>query len=86
MNLKGATRGRGDNPIKKKQGTKPSNILLNFTVDNKRRLDLFNMINNYRPYFGLLLSKLYNGQNPSFKQGSTHLKMKPKSLLHNLKP
>jgi hypothetical protein len=86
MNLKGATRGRGDNPVKQKQGTKPSNILLNFTVDNKRRLDLFNMINNYRPYFGLLLSKLYNGSNPTYSKGSTQLKMKRQSLLQNLKP
>jgi hypothetical protein len=86
MNLKGSTRGRGDNPQKKKLGTKPSNILLKFSINNKRRLDLCNMIKNYRPYFGLLLSKLYNGSNTTTSTKSTRLRMKPKSLLQNLKP
>lgn len=85
--LKGSTRGRGDNPSKNTKGTKPSNLLLNFTIDNKRRLDLCNLLTKYKPYFGLLMSKLYNGSSENILEKSTNkLKCHPQSLLGVLKP
>lgn len=58
LSLKSSTRGRGDNPNKKKLGTPPRTEELNYGT-GALRLTLSNLLREYRPYFGLLMSKLY---------------------------
>ena len=62
LSLKSSTRGRGDNPHKKKAGTPPRTEELNYGTGDLR-LTLSSLLRQYRPYFGLLMSKLY-GQGP----------------------
>jgi hypothetical protein len=63
MNLSGHTRGRGSNPITGKRGTLGSRLTLNIPhKTNKRNLDLENLIENYKKYFGLIISKLYSSK------------------------
>jgi len=83
--LKGSTRGRGANPVKNKPSTLPSNLELNFSEDNKRRLDYDQLIRKYKPYFGLLMSKLYNG-NQVIPHQDQRLKSKTGSLLWKINP
>ena len=62
MSLKSSTRGRGANPHKRKKETLPRTEELNYGSGNLR-LTLTTLIRSYRPYFGLLMSKLY-GKGP----------------------
>jgi len=72
LHLRSNTRGRGENPITGKKGTLPQKIELNFTLGNKS-LTLPEMLTHYRPYFGLLMAKLYGGETTE-----TNLKLKSK--------
>jgi hypothetical protein len=76
--LKASTRGRGANPQKNKEATLPSNTLLNFG-NFPDQLDLPRMIENYKPYFGLILAKLYKWTKPPLT--SNKLKYNKESLL-----
>lgn len=83
LELKGSTRGRGSNPSKGKLSTDPSNQPLQYLSRNPDDvLNLRKLILSYRPYFGLLMSKLYTCPSvplsPSYK---TPLSYSPKSLL-----
>lgn len=59
LSLKGSTRGRGSNPHTGKKGTLPSNQELYYDSGSDR-LTLSTLLSTYRPYFGLLQSKLYS--------------------------
>lgn len=81
LSLKGSTRGRGSNPSKGTPSTLPSNKEFAYkSISGKEDLNLMRLISDYRPYFGLFQSQLYN----SSESGNT-LKTKliyhPKSLL-----
>jgi len=83
--LQASTRGRGANPTKKQQATSPSNLKLDFKGKNKRRMDLERMLLEYKPYFGLLLAKLYNNNKSPSSQNKL-LDSKPGSLLWKVNP
>jgi len=85
LNLKGSTRGRGSNPKTGKLGTLPCNKELNFpSKDGQSTLNLTSLLSSYKPYFGLLLSKLYSENLTSLP--SSHLKFSKSSILSELKP
>lgn len=80
LELQGYTRGRGANPLKGKASTLPSRTKLEYWSPTLEQcLNLQNLILKYKPYFGLLLSKLYTGNLPS--QPRTRPKIPPNSLL-----
>jgi hypothetical protein len=83
LELKGMTRGRGANPVTGKASTNPSHEKLNYlNVSKTKELNLRNLILEYRPYFGLLMSKLYGSpKNLKFSKTSRIL---PSSLLGQL--
>ena len=61
LSLQAETRGRGANPVLGRPSTSSSTTVLSYW--NKSRsseLNLQKMILSYRPYFGLLMSKLYS--------------------------
>jgi len=86
LELMGWTRGRGANPQKNKKSTSASRKELNFlSLDSSSRLDLKNLIFQYKKYFGLLVSNLYN---PHLLRKSLlpfEGNIKPKSLLWTVK-
>jgi len=85
MELKGSTRGRGANPITKRKGTEPSHRKLNYgRSDSQSRLNLSRLLESYRPYFGLLMSRLYS--NPSLSAGPKTFQYKNNSLLGQINP
>ena len=61
--LRASTHGRAPNPVKKKLGTLPSYQPLKFKrTTNKRVEEILNfetLKSNFKPYFGLLMAKLY---------------------------
>jgi len=66
LSLKGSTRGRGANPLKKKSSTLPSSKeLFYLSKTGGPNLDLMTLIRQYKPYFGLFQSKLYNSSDIS---------------------
>ena len=85
MRLRGSTRGRGPNPVTGRPGSPPSNHLLEYAHNaGLSPLDLDLMLTSYKPYWGVLLSKLYN---PLEKCGYTYkFVYKPNSLLGYMKP
>lgn len=84
MKLKASTRGRSDNLTKKKLGTLPSNLKLNFVKGNYK-LELSNLLAKYKPYFGLVIAKLYSGDKEIVKSNNK-LTWKSQSLLNLIKP
>lgn len=85
MKIKASTRGRGNNPSKKKLGTVPSNLPLKF-IKGKYKLELENLLAKYKPYFGLILAKLYSNNQSLKEPPSTKLHWKSESLLNEMKP
>ena len=80
LSLRSSTRGRGENPHKKKPSTPPRTEELSYG-NGDMRLTLSSLLRHYRPYFGLLMSKLYGrGPNTPSVQPLT-----PRSLLWYLK-
>lgn len=80
LDLRASTRGRGSNPITGKRGTNPQNSILNYRrTSDGSDLNLEKLISQYKPYFGLLMSKLYNPKEPlrSFRLS----KIQPRSIL-----
>lgn len=88
MTLRGSTRGRGYNPITKRPSTLPSSLELDFGLPGSmNRLNLSLLLKNYKPYFGLLMSRLYSGLQPTLKKKLPFEKsFKPNSLLGKLNP
>ena len=81
MHLQGSTRGRGANPSKGKPSTSPSTKKLNYISQSGRAdFDLLTLIRQYRPYFGLFQSKLYNSRD-NLSPRRHKLLYNPKSLL-----
>ena len=81
MNLRASTRGRGDNPKTGRIGTIGSSTVLDYAhTSNGSRLNLESLILRYRPYFGLLLSKLYTPK-PKPESLKPRTKIAPQSLL-----
>jgi hypothetical protein len=84
LDLRGSTRGRGMNPKTGKSSTLPSHTKLEYW--NKTRsscLNLRNLILHYKPYFGLLMSKLYS-PGLTIPSSSVRLQAHPQSLLGEL--
>ena len=80
LDLRASTRGRGYNPCTRKRGTEPQNSPLNYRrKSDDSYLNLETLIKHYKPYFGLLMSKLYNPKEPL--RSSKLSKIKPRSLL-----
>lgn len=81
MNLRASTRGRGDNPKTGRTGTIGSSTVLDYAhTSNGSRLNLESLILRYRPYFGLLLSKLYTPK-PNPESTQPRAKIAPQSIL-----
>jgi len=84
--LEACTRGRGPNPIKRSLARAPSNLKLKIpsTDSSQADLDLNEMLTNYRPYFGLIQSKLYLGEYNSSTSTKKSLRatLKPGSILY----
>lgn len=67
LNLRGNTRGRGANPQKGTPSTEPSRLELeNLSPKGFTPLSLNLLINQYKSYFGLFLSKLYGGKKADY--------------------
>jgi hypothetical protein len=93
LDLKGSTRGRAFNLKTGRPGTQPSNQPLHYVHSQTNQvLNLSSLLLSFRPYFGLVLSKLYKNQPgkklnqfPTLKESC-----KPRSLLwkilHRKKP
>lgn len=84
LELMSNTRGRGGNPHKKSRPTSPQQIYLSYPskLPNTPPLNLKLLLRKFKPYFGLILSKLYGGQSlddPAFK-----LSINPQSILGEL--
>jgi len=63
----------------------PSTVRLSEIGNNpQNRISFEDLIQKYRPYFGLLMNKMYNAK-PSSSQ-NPHLTYQPKSLIQYLKP
>jgi len=88
MTLRGSTRGRGYNPVTKRKSTLPSSLELDFGQPGSlNRLNLNLLIKNYRPYFGLLMSRLYSGLQPTLNKKLPFEKsFKSNSLLGQINP
>jgi hypothetical protein len=70
MNLRGYTRGRGPNPLKRKTGTLGSRTLLEYPSSQPlgKPLNYESMKIHYRKYFGLLLALLYSSKQEAHSQ------------------
>lgn len=80
LDLEGSTRGRGANPVKRTLATLSSREKLNYpSIDKIHTLNLSSLLLQYRPYFGLLMSKLYSPQ--AKKTNNYRLSCVPGSLL-----
>lgn len=94
MTLKASTRGRGANLPKGKTGTLPSHLELNFPCETREEtLNLELLLKKYKPYFGLILAKLYSTSETSFSQyiltskvNSPLFKLNPQKQNKFLKP
>ena len=80
LSLKSSTRGRGANPHQRKRGTLPRTEELDYGTGGLR-LTLATLIRSYRPYFGLLMSKLYGRE----LAGRSSPSLPPHSLLWELR-
>jgi hypothetical protein len=86
LNLRSNTRGRGENLLKNRKSTPPRKFLFYYpSSNNSPPLNLSELITNYRPYFGLFLSKLYGGDCPT-SSPSFRNQIKGKSPLSYLLP
>ena len=85
IELKGNTRGRGANPIKGKPSTQPSRVLLkNIGINPQKIITLSHMRNSWKPYFGLIIAKLYGGPMKTSKKSRWIGKIKRASMLGEL--
>lgn len=82
--LRGWTRGRGANPIKQKESTQPSRVLLeNLKEGSSKQMTIGLLLSNYQKYFGLIQSKLYCNINKVYTI-KTYPESKEKSILRKL--
>ena len=79
LDLFGNTKGRGENPLKRKFGTNGSRKLLNYkSISNTNlNLNLITLRTSYKQYFGFLMSRLYSSESLP----SSMIWPKPKFLL-----
>ena len=84
--MKGNTRGRGDNPLTGKSGTKGSQTrLIDLGKLSKVGLDYPTLKEKLRQYFGLIQNQLYASESLSpLRQPSRWGKIKAGSILQNL--
>lgn len=86
QNLMGWTRGRGANPKKRKMSTAASRKELKFiSLDSLSILNLKTLIIQYKKYFGLLVSNLYNPRLLAKTKLPFEGIIKPQSFLWTLK-
>jgi Reverse transcriptase (RNA-dependent DNA polymerase) len=84
LELSGWTRGRGANPIKKKESTLPSRVPLNhLNPGSVRQLNIDLLLSKYEKYFGLIQSKLYCNLNKLYTI-KTYPESKKKSILSKI--
>lgn len=84
LELQGFTRGRGANPKKGKAGTSPSRTKLSDLSKTAKPLTLSLLLNNYKPYFGLIMAYLYSPSDDRISYKYKIPPLKPKSILWKL--